>query len=319
MYAGKINGLIGESESGKTWIALLAVLQAIRGRRPVVYLDFEDTAPGIVQRLKDMGATHDDLAWLTYIGPDEGLHLVARAELEETLITGPHLIVLDGFNAAMTLLGLDLNSNTDATRFAQQLLKPLARTGACVIYVDHVPKNTEARGKGGIGAQAKRAMTTGCALTVEVTQPFGRNTPGKLKLNVDKDRPGHVRAEAVYAKWAGVAHITPTAAGVEVRIDPSQEVSGDGSKGGQRLTGFMQKISIHLANHPEGCSGAAIEKAVSGDDKYVRSALATLRAEGYVVDGDKRNGVHVHRLDKPYVEALDPALDLGGTLGDPRW
>ena len=225
-YRGKVNGLIGESESGKTWVALLTALQALQARQSVLYLDFEDTAPGIVTRLRNMGATDDDLACLAYIGPDEDLGPNAKRDLRDAIADAPpDLIVMDGFNAAMTLLGLELTDNTDATKFAQTLLKPLAATGACVVYVDHIPKNKENRGKGGIGAQAKRAMTTGCALSVEVVSAFGRGMTGRLRLTVDKDRPGHVRAASVEAKAAGTAVLISGADGsVQVSIErPSSD------------------------------------------------------------------------------------------------
>jgi hypothetical protein len=106
-YRGKVNGLIGESESGKTWVALLAVLQALRAGQRVLYLDFEDTAPGIIARLRSMGASDPDLSALRYISPDEDLAGDARRDLGEAITDHePELVVLDGFNAAMTLLGL---------------------------------------------------------------------------------------------------------------------------------------------------------------------------------------------------------------------
>ena len=201
-YAGKVNGIIGESESGKTWIALEAVKQALGCEQRVLYMDFEDSAPGIVSRLKSLGVT--DFTNLSYMSPDEGFGTLAKLDLAETLHTlAPDVAVLDGFNAAMNVLGLDINSNNDATTFAQLLLKPVAATGVCLIYVDHVPKSKDARGKGGIGAQAKRAMTTGCTVAVTVIAPFGRGNTGRLALSVDKDRAGHVRGYATDAKNLG--------------------------------------------------------------------------------------------------------------------
>jgi hypothetical protein len=201
-YGGKVNGIIGESESGKTWIALQAVTQALAHGQRVLYMDFEDTAAGIVSRLRSLGVT--DFTGLSYMSPDEGFGTMAKLDLAETLNTlTPDLAVLDGFNAAMNVLGLDINSNNDATTFAQLLLKPVAATGVCLIYVDHVPKSKDARGKGGIGAQAKRAMTTGCTLAVHVLEPFGRGNTGRLALSVDKDRAGHVRGYATDAKNLG--------------------------------------------------------------------------------------------------------------------
>jgi hypothetical protein len=217
-YAGKVNGIIGESESGKTWIALQAVKQALNAGKRVLYMDFEDTAPGIVSRLRSLGVT--DFANLAYMSPDEGLGIRAKLDLSETLQTSkPDIAVLDGFNAAMNVLGLDINSNNDATTFAQSLLKPVAATGVCLIYVDHVPKSKDARGKGGIGAQAKRAMTTGCTLAVQVLDPFGRGSIGRLAISVDKDRAGHVRGYCSDARNLGTAVLISNKDSGDIAVD----------------------------------------------------------------------------------------------------
>ena len=201
-YTGKVNGIIGESESGKTWIALEAVKQALSSDRRVLYMDFEDTDHGIINRLRALGVT--DFANFAYMAPDEGFGTLAKADLANALNEfDPHMAILDGFNAAMNVLGLDINSNNDATTFSQLLLKPVAATGVCLIYVDHVPKSKDARGKGGIGAQAKRAMTTGCTLAVNVLEPFGRGITGRLAISVDKDRAGHVRGYCSDARNLG--------------------------------------------------------------------------------------------------------------------
>lgn len=254
LYRGKVNGLIGESESGKTWVALLAVIQALRARQRVLYLDFEDTAPGIVARLRSMGASDDDMACLAYVGPDEDLTTTAQRDLRQAINDAPpDLIVIDGFNAAMTLLNLELTDNTDATRFAQRLLKPLAATGACVVYVDHVPKNKDNRGKGGIGAQAKRAMTTGCAVNVDVVEPFGRGMTGRLRLTVDKDRPGHVRAQALEAKAIGSAVLTSGADG-SVTVEIQKATSEQERQDYQQLQTRQRLLKAAAAYGADGCT-----------------------------------------------------------------
>jgi hypothetical protein len=268
-YSGRVNGLIGESESGKTWVALHATHQELARGGPVVYLDFEDSAAGIVNRLRVIGAKDDALARLTYIAPDETLSNQAKADLAETLVAArPSLVILDGFNAAMTLMGLDINSNNDATQFAQQLLKPIAATGTCVVYVDHVPKSREARGKGGIGAQAKRAMTTGCALSVTVTEPFGQGQAGRLHLTVDKDRPGRVRAHSYAAKHAGDVILTPDGKRMKITIQPSDR----GADTGEEEVRAQRQILEFVRTNP-GVSQNKIEQNVTGKGVTLRGRL----------------------------------------------
>jgi hypothetical protein len=303
-YGGKVNGLLGESESGKTWVALLGVAQALADGRRVAYFDFEDTPAGIVSRLRALGVPDAHFSHLDYIGPDETLHLGARGDVTEYIAEqDPALVVIDGVNASMTLMGLDLNSNTDATRFTQTLLKPLAARGAAVVAVDHVPKSKESRGKGGIGAQAKRAMMTGCAITVEVAEPFGRGMTGRLRLYVDKDRPGFVRAECADAKFAGTAILESNASTgkVSVTIRPPQQNAADESESGpsKRVRALMEAVSVFLATGPERTSLRGIRDAVKGRPADVAEAVEELVRRGHVARERAGSG-YGHTLVKPY-------------------
>ncbi len=119
----------------------------------------------------------------------------------------PTLIVVDGVNAAMNLLGLDLEKNKDATHFSQKVLKPLRIGGAGILTIDHVTKSKDNRGNYAIGAQAKRADIDGAAFAVSVAMPFGRGIDGALDITCTKDRPGFVRAICPDAKTVGVANL----------------------------------------------------------------------------------------------------------------
>lgn len=319
-YAAKVNGLIGESESGKTWVALLAVLQAIQVGEQVLYLDFEDSASGIIARLRALGATEMDLARFAYVDPDETLHLAAKEDLAAVLDTHqPALIVLDGFNAAMTLLGLDLLSNTDATTFSQTVLKRLARTGATIIYIDHLPKNRETQTKGGIGAQAKRAMTTGCAIKVEIAQEFGRGMTGRLKLTVDKDRAGHVRAISAGAKNAGTAVLisSPDGTRMEMHIDGPDLRPAD-ERGPFRPTTLMERVSVWLEERPAGGSTTTIKAEVTGQATAIGAALDRLVEEGHVTRTPIMRGGHHHISTSPFRGDEHPTPSPRPTPSQPR-
>jgi hypothetical protein len=290
-YAGKVNGLIGESESGKTWVALIAVAQTLKNGKAVLYLDFEDTAKGIVGRLRSLGVDDNELELLRYISPDENLHAVAERDLKETLAAmKPALVVVDGYNAAMTLLGLNLENNTEVTAFSMRVLRPMARTGACVVTIDHVTKSKDTRGNYAIGAQAKRADVDGCLIIVEVTQPFGRGQTGRLKLTVSKDRPGHVRAVSREGKGAGEAILRSAATGDIVAniagpdMRPENEVSRD-----FRPTVLMQRVSDFLQAMTEPATRTAVRDNVFGKSEQVLKAVDVLVAEGFLrVNGSGR-------------------------------
>jgi len=208
LYSGKVNAIFGESESGKTWIALEAIRQELLKNNIVFYLDFEDSARSITNRLKTLKVPTDKFKLFRYANPDEplgeGIGEIMRTEIMAYL---PTLIVVDGVNAAMNLLGLDLEKNKDATTFSQKVLKPLRIGGAGILTIDHVTKSKDNRGNYAIGAQAKRADIDGAAFAVSVAMPFGRGIDGALDITCTKDRPGFVRAICPDAKTVGVANL----------------------------------------------------------------------------------------------------------------
>lgn len=314
-YAGKINGLIGESESGKSWVAMTAAAQTIAEGGHVLYVDFEDSDRGVVSRLRALGASKAALReHLIYVGPQESLaSVLARKDFGEVKdLRSWSLIVVDGFNVAMTLLGLDLNSNDDATKFYARLLRPLAATGAAVCYVDHVPKHEDNRGKGGIGAQQKRALTDGTALRVAVNEPFGRGQVGKLRLSVDKDRPGHVRGAAVEGGWAGTAVLSSDVETGEVHaVIEAPTAVGDGRK---EPTTVMVKVSdVLMSGRDQEWSNAAVAEAVGGRKAVALDALSALARRGYIERTKGPKGAMQNKFVKRFstLEPSEPAYFLG--------
>jgi hypothetical protein len=208
LYPGRVNAIFGESESGKTWLALEAIRQELEKNNIVFYIDFEDSARGILNRLKTMKVPTDKFKFFRYANPDQrlepGVGELMRTEIMAYL---PTLIVVDGVNAAMNLMGLDLEKNKDATEFSQRILKPLRVGGAGILTIDHVTKSKDNRGNYAIGAQAKRADIDGAAFAVSVAMPFGRGLDGALDILCTKDRPGFVRAICPDAKTVGVANL----------------------------------------------------------------------------------------------------------------
>lgn len=299
-YSGQVNGLIGESESGKSWIALLAIVQALNAGQPVLMLDFEDSPASIHQRMHYLGLTDDQLQAFHYANPDDALDAVARADLNLALDNHYRVIVVDGVNAAMSLLGMELNSNNDATMFAAKVLRPLAKTGACVITVDHVPKNIEARGKGGIGAQAKRAMTDGCALTVDIIEPFGKGTEGQLTLTVDKDRHGQIRGKSADQKHAGIAHLESAGEHVRIHIAAPEQTRTDWEP-----YDVMEAITTALADVDRPLSFRQIKQLVRGRDDTIRAAVVALTKRGHVKVQPGPRRALLHQL----ISRFDPGSD----------
>ena len=275
LYAGKINAIFGESESGKTWLALEAIRQELAKGNIVFYLDFEDSARGILNRLKAMRVPSDSFKLFRYASPDSRLE-IGVGELMRTEIMAylPSLIVVDGVNAAMNLMGLDLEKNKDATAFSQTILKPLRIGGAGILTIDHVTKSKDNRGNYAIGAQAKRADIDGAAFAVSVAMPFGRGIDGALDITCTKDRPGFVRAICPDAKTVGVANLKSLAdGGLKVSISGGAIAISSAEERMEQVSKFLEEhgyemnlneIKRRLRDDGNGMGGESLKMALEG-------------------------------------------------------
>lgn len=301
IYPGRTHQFAGESESCKTWAALLCVLQILNHGRRVLWIDFEDDERGIVARLLSIGASRDNIrTQFTYIRPEEPLHdshgraTAGNAALGVVLEAGPwDLAVIDGVTEAMTTEGLDLMSNADAAAWSRRLPKRITTaTGAAVIVIDHVTKSSEGRGRFAIGAQHKLAGLTGAAFTFDVQKRLARavNEPveGAVKITVMKDRPGHVRGHA-RSDVIGVLELTSYPDGaLTARIAPPGESS--------TVPDFdlLLKIGQLLAVY-DGASKNRIESDVDAKAERIRNALGWMIANGWVTVV-KAGATHRHHL-----------------------
>ncbi|MGA5339029.1 DnaB-like helicase N-terminal domain-containing protein [Streptomyces griseoincarnatus] len=198
-YPGRVNGIQGESEAGKSWVALICCLVEINRRNHVFYLDFEDSEEGIVGRLMLLGANPDDVrTYFHYIRPATAPTTATIKTLGRRITDlQATLAVLDGVTEAMTMMGLELKENSDIAKFGRTLLRPLADTGAAVVSLDHVVKSTESRGRYSLGGVHKLNAVDGVQYMLEAVHPFGVNTEGRSRLRIAKDRPAQVRRHAL--------------------------------------------------------------------------------------------------------------------------
>lgn len=195
-YAGQANTLVGDPESGKSFVAGAAVVETLcRGGRAVI-LDLDHNGPhSTVSRLLDMGAPEGalrDVARFRYAEPEDGAHLVAA--VRDTVAWNADVVVLDSLGEIIPLFGGSSNSPDDFTRVHALVIKPLTMAGACVVIIDHLAKNAESRAMGATGTAAKKRAVGGAMLRVTVADAFTPGRGGAAHLAIAKDRHGGLRA-----------------------------------------------------------------------------------------------------------------------------
>jgi hypothetical protein len=295
LYARRLNLFMGETESMKTWLAQVAVAQELQADHHVIYVDYEDGPETIVERLRALGVSAEEIERnLTYLNPGGRFDELAQAVVTEALQRRgvPSLCVVDGVTEAMSDIGLDPLKGTDVAGFYAGSPRWLANTGAAVVLIDHVTKDREGRGRWAIGSERKLSGLDGAAYGFETLEPFGRGKTGRVKITVAKDRCGHVRRHETSRRVIVMAELKSWPDdGVTVSLDVPDAPTADGSF---RPTHLMEQMSKAIVATP-GLTSRALRAAVSGKSEYKDLALELLIIEGYVEVEDGPNRAKLHR------------------------
>lgn len=311
IYPGRVHDLHGESESGKSWVAQAEAARLISAGQPVLYLDFESDPGAVVRRLMLLGAGPAAIGGhLDYRRP-EGR---APDRYWSEIVAGVYVLaVVDGVTDALGTYGASIVDNDEVARFMRLVVRPLTRTGAAVVLIDHVAKSSEGRGRFAIGAQAKLSGLDGASYVVEPSTPLAEGLRGVLEIRVAKDRPGAVRS--VSGPYRTSDRTQPAARFVldsrefPARVTYSLEAPDPGDAAGTfRPTALMERVSLYVESNPGG-SGRDVRSGVPGKTTTVASALAVLVAEGWIEVAQGRGGANVHTSVRPYRQVTDPRSD----------
>lgn len=297
-YPGKTHTVSSETEGGKTWLAMAAVIDELRRGRDVVYFDFEDDEGTIGTRLLALQIPPADiLSRFHYIRPIEPLGSGIRNDdlAHEFATHRPSLAVIDGVTEAMGLHGLNPLDNADVAKFGRILPRRLASSGSAVVCMDHVTKDRENRGRYALGGVHKLNGLDGAAYVLENRTAFGIGLTGKSSIKIAKDRIGNLRKHAFPSAggmhWFGdlvlESHDEDFA---EITIAPPHERDQN-----FRPTRSMEKLwkLVDAKAGTDGLSGRTIQDLAGGNAQSNRTALAHLVVDGYLTKSP-------HRVLKPY-------------------
>jgi AAA domain len=314
-YPGKCHTAIGETESGKTWLALGAAYEEMKRGNHVLYLDFEDDEGTVVSRLLTIAVSQDDISRrdllaqrFHYVRPEAPLDDVYIATLRD-LITEhrPVLAILDGITEAMTMHGLNPLDNVDAAKFGRMLPRRLAATGAAVVSLDHVTKDRTGRSRYAIGAVHKLNALDGAAYILENRNSFGVGEKGRSVVRIAKDRPGQLRRHALAERnelhnYSDLVLDSTDEGFAELRIFPA--ISHDDDKA---LKGLMDSILLLLATKPDGLAQRRILAAIKGAATAKKiEALDELILEGSVTEKSPHKLVNQEEVEPSQTDQTDP-------------
>ena len=300
IYAGRVHSFYGESESGKSWLAQIAVAEQLKQFKKVIYIDFESDAADLVFRLGALGVSQAEILQnFTYIRPD-----TARDHEDpywQNLLK-PNinsLVIIDGVTEALTMWGGETKDNDAITRWMRLFPRAIAQqSGAAVISIDHVTKDKETRGRFAIGGQAKLATIDGAAYLIEPLEVLAPGRTGTLTVRVTKDRPGFVRKIAgMYRKndrTQEAAVITIDSVSFPMKVVIAPPLLED-----EALAAKMLKLDSDIIDYMDRNPGSTKSKAVHGikghDDKTLLARIDEL-IEDRVLENQGNNRSYILHL-----------------------
>ncbi|MFF3420952.1 AAA family ATPase [Streptomyces sp. NPDC002698] len=297
-YPRRTHWVAAESESGKTWFALLACRQEIERGNHVVYVDFEDDAAGVVKRLLTLGADPDDVAArFLYLRPEtRPTELDLLALVQQLLLAEPTLAVIDGVTEAMSVFGLDPLKLDDIPKFTRWLITPLVKAGAAVVALDHVVKAADNRGRYAIGSAHKLNGLNGAMYVLEKVQGIKIGETGRTRVRISKDRPAQLRRHALPGRsgsmdwFADLVVESHDERHATVRLFPPTAPKDEDQAEAAKVQQLRAEVLEALAKAGRPLSTQEVKDRVRGRAEDKIRALAALEDEGLVdvADGPRR-------------------------------
>lgn len=311
-YPGKVNGIFGDPECGKTWLAQAAIVEAFDHGGTAAMIDVDHNGPDhTAARLLLLGARLDHIADPTrfrYYQPDDPDEL--RAAIDDVVRHSPNIVLIDSIGEAIPMLGANTNDGDEITNAMRFLCTRPADTGSCVITIDHLPKSAEARTTGyAIGSIAKKRMIRGTYLRAEARVQPAPGQKGLITLRIEKDTAGQLRKHSG-GGYAGTLTLDSTHSETEgiTRWSIGREESPKNDDGTFRPTVLMELVSRYVEENDQ-CSKADIESDVKGKASAVRQALKLLIHEGFISTIPGARGAIRHHSIALYRQAEDDHLN----------
>lgn len=277
-YPGQVNTVFGDPESGKTWLGYVAVVEALTdGVRAFIVDADHNGVDQVVSRLLALGASPEvleDRDRFRLCEPEDASVLRLAVTLAE--LWKPRVAVVDSVGEVLPIFGLSSNSPDDFTVANREVLRPLARSGAAVVAIDHPAKGAESRQAGPSGTVAKGRTVGGTSLRVTLREPFTPGRGGSAVLSIRKDRPGGLRAKSPGGsgeRAAGVFRLDSTEDALAWTLTPATDadaVTSAQMSGAAYIPSSDELAAVHALPESSRTQRGVKEALGAGSDKAVQ-------------------------------------------------
>lgn len=296
VYPGKRHVFSGAPESAKTLAGYAILIQVVRAPAQAILIDFEMGGYDARARLRELGATSQEIDRIHYLEPDQP---ATQPRIHALIQLDPSLVLIDAAAGAYDIQGLDDNQRKDVEKWSSIYVRSFWRAGIATILIDHVVKNAENRGRFQIGSERKLGGAD-VHLGFETITPISRGTTGLYKIVTHKDRGGYLQRGAL-ANLELVSH--PETHQISWTFKAAEHIPEDAPF---RPTTLMERVSTWLRLQTEPVARNKVEEGVKGKSNQAKkTAIDVLIREGFVAETEGARGaklvqhVRVYKHDDP--------------------
>lgn len=316
IYPARMHSIAGESECGKTWLALYVAREFIETNPPfplavqkalgipgrmVLYLDYDDDEPSVRQKMHAFGIDDNRVTYKASPATEDFAEQPWNRWLKfnRAGLSPFGLLIIDNVTAAMESMGLNDTLNKDVATWLRQFPKPIASKGITVLMLDHVTKANDGTNRYPIGGVQKLNQLDGCQFIVDVINPLVIGETGQVELRVSKDRMGRVRAVSSdyrqYDRSARSALFTLDSAGPD-DVRATLELP-EGRKHVSKLAreATDDRLLDFLVDHPRASFRALLDN-INRDGPTLRQSIKRLEKAGKIKVEPGPRGAHLHSL-----------------------
>lgn len=194
LWRGMLHALVGEGESGKTWLAANSAHLAAEHGAGVLVIDGEMSAPSWKRRMQWLGELGDQLDLVAYAemadhAADPNMIVETCTQLAANGWPTVELIIWDSALSLLSRTARSENDNAEVSRVYDRIREIIRRTNAAGLIVDHVT-----RGSGSLvsrGATAKfNALDVSYGVRLAEGSVPSREETWTSIVSVEKDRHG---------------------------------------------------------------------------------------------------------------------------------
>jgi hypothetical protein len=291
-YTGEVNEIHCAPGVGKTNVALSVALKVMRTGESVLYIDPESNARKIERRLDSFGITDrqwfDQFRYFNDITPEKMEKLIRYGDVFK-----PKLVVIDGLAGISAAYGKNEDKAEEILPILEKYCKAFTKSGAAVLVVDHIAKNSD--GNWSRGSGAKKGFYKGAVLFVDKGKPYGPNRrdqdgnfvagkAGFVSLKVTKDNEGSL---GTVGEVVAELHFTPYADQQFKTITEWKAPHSLDEEGGQTVDNLVLDV-VRFVNSHMGAKTEEIKKGLKGKNELRLEAINSAVEAGYI--REKKDG-----------------------------